>query len=71
MVGKACITDCLTVENSKRALLLEKILEDFGFKSSERSWTFQEDGHRKVASIHAKDIYDIIKFLDWDELQDG
>lgn len=59
------------MENSKRALLLEQILEDFGFKSATRSWKFKEDGHAKVASIHAKDIYEVIKVLDWDELQNA
>lgn len=52
-----------------RTALLEKIMEDFGYTNSERSWPFMEDGHRKIASIHAKDLYDAIKVLDWDELQ--
>lgn len=54
-----------------RAALLEQILEDFGYKSAERSWQFTEDGHKKIASIHAKDLYAIIKVLDWDEIQNG
>lgn len=59
------------MDTKARALLLERILEDFGFKGSEKSWQFKEEGHNKIASIHAKDVYDIIKILDWDNLQHG
>ncbi len=50
--------------------MFEKVLEDFGFTSAERSWPFMEDGHRKVANIHAKDLYGIIQVLDFDQIQD-
>lgn len=52
-----------------RTTMFEKVLEDLGFTSTERSWPFVEDGHRKIAHIHAKDLYGIIQVLDWDELQ--
>ncbi len=50
------------------AELLSQILEDFGFRTAVRSWKFTEDGHKKIASIHAKDIHEIIQVLDWDEI---
>ena len=53
-----------------RTVMFEKVLEDLGFTSTERSWPFMEDGHRKIAHIHAKDLYEIIQTLDFDDIQE-
>ncbi len=58
----------ITLKN--RQAMFEKALEDLGFQGTERSWPFMEDGHRQIAHIHAKDLYEIIQTMDWDDIQE-